>query len=420
MSLTGAKLIVVKHKPLNLACPHFRFIPARGGNTSNTNRADSHKTVHPRVCGEHHALSDAELLSVGSSPRVRGTRPQPQSIDWTDRFIPACAGNTTIGDIQQSRFSVHPRVCGEHIITRTDEPAIYGSSPRVRGTPGEGRVRVQIDRFIPACAGNTSSRTSRPHRPPVHPRVCGEHPLSASGPDPQRGSSPRVRGTQGRRILVLPVKRFIPACAGNTRPPSTVSHLPSVHPRVCGEHVVAHRCVPAQDGSSPRVRGTPLVEVKSNGGRRFIPACAGNTKTTTATPTPTAVHPRVCGEHSEGLLRGVQTSGSSPRVRGTRGRIDIDKTKYRFIPACAGNTVSVGNTGGRYSVHPRVCGEHSGNRILTACFTGSSPRVRGTLLPVRQQLADPRFIPACAGNTCIKRSSWIEPTVHPRVCGEHV
>ena len=49
---------------------------------------------------------------------------------------------------------------------------------------------------------------------------------------------------------------------------------------------------------------------------------------------------------------------------------------------------------------------------------GSSPRVRGTA-PLRPgRPADPRFIPACAGNSSCDSSQTHGCAVHPRVCGE--
>ncbi len=53
---------------------------------------------------------------------------------------------------------------------------------------------------------------------------------------------------------------------------------------------------------------------------------------------------------------------------------------FRFIPAFAGNTLPLGELRSLDAVHPRVCGEHPiQNRDKTG-LTGSSPRLRGTLL----------------------------------------
>ena len=70
----------------------------------------------------------------------------------------------------------------------------------------------------------------------VHPRVCGEHTLILLALDKKLGSSPRVRGTLLLAHRRPPGVRFIPACAGNIGWPAPAQPRPPVHPRVCGEH----------------------------------------------------------------------------------------------------------------------------------------------------------------------------------------
>ena len=136
---------------------------------------------------------------------------------------------------------------------------------------------------------------------------------------------------------------------------------------------------------------------------RFIPACAGNTLTGRLRG---PVHPRLCGEHA--YMYETASTGSSPPVRGTR------------------------HGQGRRSSPPNTAGN-------AASHAGSSPPVRGTRLrprsspPVGEQSAGHRFIPACAGNTLLRcglrfipacagrfgQSTMPQTPVHPRLCGEH-
>ena len=175
------------------------------------------RSVHPRVCGE---LSDFVLIErdfSGSSPRVRGTHSALDEVPFGFRFIPACAGNSATARRRPYPTAVHPRVCGELTGEDGTMGTVTGSSPRVRGTRRNALHRQRTRRFIPACAGNSTSLTSPMLLNPVHPRVCGELVAVSILPDRDSGSSPRVRGTPMRGTIRNAVARFIPACAGNSR-----------------------------------------------------------------------------------------------------------------------------------------------------------------------------------------------------------
>ena len=131
------------------------------------------------------------------------------------RFIPACAGNIFKYAELLYLYPVHPRVCGEHRVGVDVEEISFGSSPRVRGTLFVTPSRYNVGRFIPACAGNMSNDEGKTSAGTVHPRVCGEHLLHRCDDWLQGGSSPRVRGTYKLISFVVLGIRFIPACAGN-------------------------------------------------------------------------------------------------------------------------------------------------------------------------------------------------------------
>ena len=242
-----------------------------------------------------------------------------------------------------------------------------------------GELREGFERFIPACAGNSSASMAGMVPWTVHPRVCGE--LSAGRP------------------YCAAQPRFIPACAGNS-PPSARSRRPTaVHPRVCGELAYPGNPNPAGNGSSPRVRGTLGCGEAGGTYYRFIPACAGNSVFIRPLNAVHAVHPRVCGELQRTVIAQGQASGSSPRVRGTRFAPRGRENDGRFIPACAGNSVGRLRRKRVHQVHPRVCGELLRRSGPSFAHSGSSPRVRGTPPGFGFQLGGHRFIPACAGNS---------------------
>ncbi len=211
-----------------------------------------------------------------------------------------------------------------------------------------------------------------------HPRVCGEHVPPDDEPPPPPGSSPRVRGTPLMEPVSAHVSGIIPACAGNTTRGPAASSPARDHPRVCGEHVEPGDDASPLKGSSPRVRGTLRQFRDPIDVRGIIPACAGNTQSLLKMLPAIRDHPRVCGEHMVGYLAGTDATGSSPRVRGTRSAAIIGLFELGIIPACAGNTAA--GSAGRSGVwdHPRVCGEHTMLKNLGLPLVGSSPRVRGT------------------------------------------
>ena len=131
-------------------------------------------------------------------------------------------------------------------------------------------------------------------------------------------------------------------------------------------------------GSSPRVRGTLFKDAGCTVGAGIIPACAGNTTVSKTSRRRSGDHPRVCGEHRDQILQNLRDLGSSPRVRGTLLRHEGLKILAGIIPACAGNTGKHSPLVRFLRDHPRVCGEHPLDIIQELFALGSSPRVRGT------------------------------------------
>ena len=167
------------------------------------------------------------------------------------------------------------------------------------------------------------------------------------------------------------------------------------------------------------MRGTRRPASVSTPPRGIIPAYAGNTSMPSETQPPRRDHPRVCGEHDLPLHRRQLRQGSSPRMRGTPLLCVLARVGAGIIPAYAGNTLSVGVVDAHLRDHPRVCGEHIASVRSLIALTGSSPRMRGTL-ENRQRILERRgIIPAYAGNTHSASLLSVFSWDHPRVCGEH-
>jgi len=171
-------------------------------------------------------------------------------------------------------------------------------------------------------------------------------------------------------------------------------------------------------GSSPRLRGTVPAGPQGQLGRRFIPAPAGNGHRCGNSRLRQAVHPRACGERARNNAEMIMIAGSSPRLRGTVIPPRPEPIGRRFIPAPAGNGCETPTRTPGIPVHPRACGERICLLITGNSRVGSSPRLRGTDLCPDGVARDCRFIPAPAGNgTCTTRTPPAD-TVHPRACGE--
>ena len=298
---------------------------------------------------------------------------------------------------------VHPRVCGGSANSRRSRNGIRGTSPRVRGKLFHQSAANSKKGYIPACAGEARPGPGAPSSDPVHPRVCGGSHRSAMIDSSESGTSPRVRGKPRKTPRRGSGWRYIPACAGEAPSRCNPNRERAVHPRVCGGSTAVVNAAKIAWGTSPRVRGKLRGPHRHGAGAGYIPACAGEASGRQPGTRPTRVHPRVCGGSAEPDLLGYREPGTSPRVRGKRQGSRNEDDGQRYIPACAGEARLSSATTTATKVHPRVCGGSRRRYVTTHSLEGTSPRVRGKL-PESTEAADAhRYIPACAGEAFITR-----------------
>ena len=255
----------------------LRFIPADAGNTQPEQQGCALKTAYPRWRGEHVFGGEKRNRVCGLSPLARGTRLDADIVTYSGRFIPAGAGNTRLLQRLYQLSTVYPRWRGEHYCRRPYLGTRDGLSPLARGTLLLQNVHEWSGRFIPAGAGNTSRMLTRWPGWPVYPRWRGEHDLVAHRFAEVGGLSPLARGTPGRSPADTVGARFIPAGAGNTVCVRLPPCRNAVYPRWRGEHESSVLHTGDFFGLSPLARGTPRREPPARWPRRFIPAGAGNT-----------------------------------------------------------------------------------------------------------------------------------------------
>ena len=152
-------------------------------------------------------------------------------------------------------------------------------------------------------------------------------------------------------------------------------------------------------GTSPRMRGKPLVSPLRAAYQRNIPAYAGKTNTGSESEESNEEHPRVCGENGYMIGEAYIRIGTSPRMRGKLTPIIGDENTSGNIPAYAGKTGRCCPQLGCRTEHPRVCGENASHPGNFDNMAGTSPRMRGKLISPTVCPEERRNIPAYAGKT---------------------
>ena len=355
-----------------------------GGNT---------KHCAPLRCGE------------GLSPRGRGKPADTPSAGISHRSIPAWAGETFGFAIWAYRHAVYPRVGGGNCGRALGGECGDGLSPRGRGKHSNFARCGQVDRSIPAWAGETRPPARSYGGRRVYPRVGGGNQVNPTYGSGGGGLSPRGRGKPSNAPDSRPSMRSIPAWAGETTALAVSTNEPQVYPRVGGGNAVGRCNLPRALGLSPRGRGkrspgtAPLFESRS------IPAWAGETLSSTTQTAFSAVYPRVGGGNLITPTPLALTCGLSPRGRGKPQSHIPDFVRQRSIPAWAGETPYLPLSHTALEVYPRVGGGNCSSSCCPTRVTGLSPRGRGKLaLALAADDAD-RSIPAWAGETW-RRGRW--------------
>ena len=238
-------------------------------------------------------------MFTGSSPRMRGKRDVMGGCWVSAGLITAHAGKTIRMSWRRTSSEAHPRACGENSAAGRDLADHAGSSPRMRGKLGQVCGPGGHLRLIPAHAGKTPAlrRCPRPDR--AHPRACGENLHIEGVVDTPYGSSPRMRGKHRGIGDRAGEDGLIPAHAGKTVSLMRAAISKPAHPRACGENSKPAFIRVCRLGSSPRMRGKPVLIALRIGGFRLIPAHAGKTKQVTKRAQLLTAHPRACGENAE-------------------------------------------------------------------------------------------------------------------------
>ena len=209
----------------------------------------------------------------------------------------------------------------------------------------------------------------------------------------------------------------IPARAGEPRLSPARQPLAWVYPRACGGTDGPGISEPVAGGLSPRVRGNLRRRRWPYDRYRSIPARAGEPVPHCHVGPCYTVYPRACGGTRDVKGSAVAARGLSPRVRGNRGGGQRVRADPRSIPARAGEPHRARRMSGTSAVYPRACGGTFGHLCIAFLATGLSPRVRGNHRPIDLYRCTDGSIPARAGEPAWSPSAGRSSAVYPRACG---
>ena len=129
----SSPLVRGQHVFADVRVQAIRIIPARAGPTSTLGMTVVRPSDHPRSCGANAVCRHLRTVSVGSSPLVRGQQGYACGLAVDFRIIPARAGPTRVPARSARRAADHPRSCGANEGSHPGVVISIGSSPLVRG-----------------------------------------------------------------------------------------------------------------------------------------------------------------------------------------------------------------------------------------------------------------------------------------------
>ena len=252
-----------------------RSIPARAGETYQRGLYRPPAGVYPRTGGGNNSGGLYYLVEGGLSPHGRGKPASPPGQSPAPRSIPARAGETAKDGWRKQRQTVYPRTGGGNRLSR------FAINPPLRS--------------IPARAGETYPYEHLPAKGTVYPRTGGGNPIIADILPIERGLSPHGRGKRvsGRR----PQQQggSIPARAGETFVPRVHGRQARVYPRTGGGNLPLSGGQMPEPGLSPHGRGKRPGPASSWGLWGSIPARAGETILPPSVSNCLEVYPRTGG-----------------------------------------------------------------------------------------------------------------------------
>ncbi len=252
-----------------------RSIPAHAGEPSSSRPSCGTWGVYPRARGGAFAAVTAPPRGYGLSPRTRGSQVQRDQLAPAGGSIPAHAGEprSYVGALRGKW--VYPRARGGATMPRHRRSTRGGLSPRTRGSRRCTDRGGRRGGSIPAHAGEPRPAPPRTSRKRVYPRARGGAWQEGLWQFGDEGLSPRTRGSLIGQAQLAMLRGSIPAHAGEPGFFSAGDGCERVYPRARGGAHPRQTGRARQRGLSPRTRGSLRVLILPSPVRRSIPAHAG-------------------------------------------------------------------------------------------------------------------------------------------------
>ncbi len=345
-----------------------QVVPARAGVIRTPPPPTTSSASRPRASGGHPMPTRARKMPTASSPRERGSSGLPRQRVGLVDVVPARAGVIPVGHHGPGAPRRRPRASGGHPTSILWKPRTRWSSPRERGSSPSGRPCLRRQRVVPARAGVIRRRSWRARFSGSRPRASGGHPSHSPAPAGFTLSSPRERGSSAPGPRLHASGQVVPARAGVIRVAARRRRRCPGRPRASGGHPPLWVSIALWRASSPRERGSSLIEPFAHLRAVRRPRASGGHP---------AHHPGSAGQQP-----------SSPRERGSSDAHQHPLGALRVVPARAGVIRKGGPREDRGPGRPRASGGHPDGRRLMFEARTSSPRERGSSRLVLRMAAE--------------------------------
>ena len=213
---------------------HRGSIPARAGQPAAAELAAAAPRVYPRTRGATGAVEADHVYVWGLSPHARGNRRSAHYLLRHWGSIPARAGQPTMIVMIVCATTVYPRTRGATFSFAMRKSSARGLSPHARGNPLCRGGVLEVERSIPARAGQPIAFPHTTSLRKVYPRTRGATEGTDVFPRHIGGLSPHARGNHPSLDRIVGLLRSIPARAGQPGPRGTSGQVFPVYPRTRG------------------------------------------------------------------------------------------------------------------------------------------------------------------------------------------